>query len=375
MTFPTPPTPTPPPILTSTTPLSLQTATANGGTCNITDAENTLLTIFDQLITDSNSILQSRYQMQVDNAFWTFYNQEIGALVNLANVRGENPTERSLIYGQIMLIITSQYLPAVSTFIGDQIAEQAAIQNMSSDISAFIIQAETGFNTLSSVPDCNCTEDCTTDSCTNSCTVNQDCTNNYNFYSGIMALISENASYATPSSSSVSYSFSVSIAGNPNPFPELNILDFLTDVDLWSGNVPLSTSQSSQISTALLGIAYIFNPAAETDTVEPNTWTSMNLSGIASSICTWTQPYGSTSGGNDPTGAIATGNAPLVYTEPATIQSDLNTAAQTVEGIATSTQTIENFQVQEIDQFYGITNSIQMSQEQQCASMVKQQTA
>ncbi|MBS0627447.1 MAG: hypothetical protein JSS09_04475, partial [Verrucomicrobia bacterium] len=72
MTVPTAPTlPTiPSTILTvPSAPLSLTTSGANNGAtpCPIDDSENTLLTIFNQLITDCNSILLSRYQMQADN--------------------------------------------------------------------------------------------------------------------------------------------------------------------------------------------------------------------------------------------------------------------------------------------------------------------
>jgi hypothetical protein len=273
-----------------------------------------------------------------------------------------------------MLIITAQYLPAVSNFLGDQIAEQAAIQNMASDISAFVIEAESGFNALSSSPDCTCTDTCTTsttDTCTNECTHIDDCTNNYNFYSGIMSLVYLDTANTTPTNSSVNFSFTVSTPYAPSSgFIESNILDMLIDPDLWQNNTPLSTSQASQISTALTNIANIFNPTTETANVPVGTWTSMNLTNMNNAICEWNAPYGSSTLGS----TIYSGNAPLVWTQPATVQSNLNTAAQTVEGVATSTQTTENFQVQEIDQFYGITNSIQMSQEQQCASMVKQQT-
>ncbi|MBS0626735.1 MAG: hypothetical protein JSS09_00810, partial [Verrucomicrobia bacterium] len=324
-------------------------------------------------------ILLSRYQMQADNTVWSFLNQEIGALVELANTRGLNANARSLIYGQIMLIITAQYLPAVSNFLGDQIAEQAAIQNMASDISAFIIEAESGFNALSSSPDCTCTEDCnstsTTDTCTNNCTTSTtpDCVNEYNFYSGIMSMVYSDNGNTTPEqyASTINFSFNVLTPYAPaGGFFETNILTMLTDTDLWQNNVPLSSSQASQISTALLGIAGIFNPTTTTANVNPYTWVNMNLDDMSDAICSWNAPYGSTTLGNE----IYSGNAPLVWTQPATVQANLNTAAQTVEGVATSTQTTENFQVQEIDQFYGITNSIQMSQEQQCASMVKQQT-
>lgn len=385
MSAPTPPTPTPPPLLTVTTPLSI--ANPNAGNCSVSSADNTLLQVFEQLVTDSNSILISRYQMQADSNMWNYLSQEIGFLVQQANIPGINADQRSLIYGQIMLIITSQYLPTVSDYLGDQIAEQAAIQNMSSDVAAFIIESETGFNALSSSPDCSCPVNssgealCSTGDCPD-CTTTADCINDYNFYSGIMGLVAgTNGSTAAPASgttytgSSYSYTFTAALAtgtGTPITSSENNILAFLTDPTIWgpSGGGPLSSSQSSQISTALLGIAAIFNPSSETANVPTNTWSQMNLPDMASAICSWTQPYGSETQ-DDP---ITTGNAPLVWTQPATVQADLNTAAQTIEGVATSTQTIENFQVQEIDQFYGITNSIQMSQEQQCASMVKQQT-
>jgi hypothetical protein len=369
-----------PPILTTTVPESI--SNPNADTCNVSAADNTLLNIFNQLITDSNSILGSRFQQQVNSNQWNFLSQEIGSLVADANRPRINAEERSLIYGQIMLIITAQYLPTVSNYLGDQIAEQAAIQNMSSDISAFIIQAESGFNTLSSTPDCSCPTTCSTDGDCPGCTETTDCLNNYNFYSGVMVMLATSGSSVapdtgtTPSGTTFSYSFTASLDQGPNTQPiqssEQNVLSFLTDPTIWdpSGGIPLSSSQSTQINTALLGIATVFNPSVETANVPPDTWSTMDLPTIASAICSWTQPYGS----SDQTDFIATGNAPLVWTQPATVQADLNTAAQTIEGVATSTQTIENFQVQEIDQFYGITNSIQMSQEQQGAAMVKQQT-
>jgi len=377
-------------LLTLTTPSSLSNPYGGSSSCSISD--NVLLSIFEQLATDCNSILLSRLQAQVDNAIWTAVNQEIIALVAAAN-SGVGADQRSLIYGQIMLIITSQYLPAVSNFLGDQIAEQASIQNMASDISAFVIQAQSAFNTLGSSPDCTGTETSTTTSCVGNCCTNDctsttstsgtcnctstslDCTSNYEFFSGIMTMIAGiNNTVAPESGPNYSFGFTATVVSPTTgtiSSSELNILGFLTDTSIWgTSGTPISSSQYSQISTALIGIATIFNPSTTTANVDPDTWSNGDLSGIASATCSWTQPYGSSSA----SGTITTGNAPLVYTEPATIQSDLNTAAQTVEGIATSTQTIENFQVQEIDQFYGITNSIQMSQEQQCASMVKQQT-
>ncbi len=377
MGIPTPPTPTPPPLLTATVPLSLQDP--NGGTCAVSASNNALLEVFNQLLTDSNSIIVSRYQMQADSDMWNFLSEEIAFLVRSANSRGTSTDQRSLIYGQIMLIITSQYLPAVSNYLGDQIGEQAAIQNMSSDISAFIIEAETAFNTLSSSPDCSCPTTCSTDDCPG-CTTTADCVSDYNFFSGVMTLVAgTNGSTIAPDTGpgySFTFTATLQTSDGTKTSQEQNVLGFLTDTTIWgNNNTPLSTSQSSQISTALLGIATIFNPTTTSTTngnVALNAWSEMNLTNIASSICSWTQPYGS--GTNEADDPITTGNAPLVWTQPASVQADLNTAAQTIEGVATSTQTIENFQVQEIDQFYGITNSIQMSQEQQCASMVKQQT-
>lgn len=365
-------------ILTLTTPASL--SDPNGGTCNLSGSqENSLFLIFNQLATDCNSILLSRLGQQVVNAKWSAIAQEIATLVAIANTPGQSADQRSLIYGRIMLMITAQYLPAVSEFLGEQISEQAAIQNMSSDISAFIIEAENGFNTLGSEPDCVCTETCddstTSGGCTNSCSTTTDCLSNYNFYSGVMSLIAGIDSVNAPDSGpDYSFNFTATVQiGNTviANSSEINIIAFLTDTTIWGSSTPLSSSEASQINTALLNIATTMNPSTETDNIPANAWSEMNLSGMASAICSWTQPYGSA----DSSGEITTNNAPLVYTEPATIQADLNTAAQTVEGVATSTQTIENFQVQEIDQYYGITNSIQMSQEQQCSAMVKQQTA
>lgn len=385
-----------PTILTLSTPGSLQPASLNcqncnaDGTCSSTPCcdlspcssctgENPLLSIFQQLTTDCNSILLSRLQSQLDSTKWDALSRQIGELVALADLLKRDPNAQSLIYGQIMLIITSEYLPTVSSFIGDQIAEQAAIQNMASDISAFIIEAETAFNNLSSNPDCNSTENCSSSECTNTYTTTTDCTSQYELFSGIMTLIAgDNGtldSNPTTAIQSYSYSFTATIVG-PNSTTvtsssESNVIGFLSDSTFWQniGGSPLSSSQASQISTALTGITSIFNTAGANITAA-DAWNNMELDMISGAICSWTQPYGS----SDAASPIQTGNAPLVYTQPATIQSNLNTAAQTVEGIATSTQTVENFQVQEIDQFYGITNSIQQSQEQQCASMVKQQT-
>lgn len=385
-----------PTILTLSTPGSLQPASLNcqncdsDGTCSTTPccdlspcssctAENPLLSIFQQLTTDCNSILLSRLQSRLDSTKWDALSRQIGDLVALADLLKRDPNAQSLIYGQIMLIITSEYLPAVSNFIGDQIAEQAAIQNMASDVSAFIIEAETAFNNLSSNPDCNSTESCSSSACTNTYTTTTDCTSQYELFSGLMTLIAgDNGTFdsnPTTAVQSYSYSFTATIVG-PNgttvtSSSESNVIGFLSDSTFWQniGGSPLSSSQASQISTALTGITSIFNTAGANIT-EASAWNNMELDMISGAICSWTQPYGSSNASD----AISTGNAPLVYTQPGTIQSNLNTAAQTVEGIATSTQTVENFQVQEIDQFYGITNSIQQSQQQQCASMVKQQT-
>lgn len=378
-----------PTLLTATTPTSL--TTPNGQTssssCTVSESQNALLSIFDQLIVDSNSIILSRYSMNINSSQWDFLSQQIGILVNIAESPAVGANERSLIYGQIMLLITCQYLPTVSEFIGDQISEQAALQNMSSDISAFIVQSEMGFNALGSSPDCSCPTTCTTDNDCPGCTELEDCINNYNFYSGIMTLIAgTNGSTIAPASGE-NYNFTftatlITSSGNVVS-TESNVLAFLTDTTIWGDSVPLDPTQSSQISNALLGVATVFNPTTEdisNGNVALNAWSEMNLTNIASATCSWTQPYGSAGegdtytdeegGSNDP---ITTGNAPLVWTQPATVQAELNTAAQTIQGVATSTQTIENFQVQEINQFYGITNSIQMSQQQQGASMVKQQ--
>lgn len=412
-----------PTVLTLSTPASLQPASLNcsctnssgdcttcssGASCDLAPAsdactccgqsgckccqDNTLVQIFEQLATDCNSILISRLQSQYDSNKWNALSRQIGDLVAAADLLKRDPNAQSLIYGRIMLIITSEYLPTVSSYIGDQIAEQASIQNMASDISAFIIEAETAFNNLSSNPDCNSLESCTSSECTNTYTSTPDCTSQFELFSGIMTLIAgDTGTYDTSTDFQTetgtvpvqSYSFSfvatlsvgATSSSSNNSFStsssQANVIGFLSDTTFWQniGGTPLSSSQASQISTALTGITSIFNTKGANIT-ETNAWNSMDLDMISGAICSWTQPYGS-SEASDP---ITTGNAPLVYTQPSTIQSDLNTAAQTVEGIATSTQTVENFQVQEIDQFYGITNSIQQSQEQQCASMVKQQT-
>jgi len=397
-----------PTILTLSTPQSLQPASLNcqncnsDGSCSTTPCcdlaatgcdccgqagctccvQNPLVSIFEQLTTDCNSILLSRLQSQLDSTKWDALSRQIGELVALADILKRDPNAQSLIYGQIMLIITSEYLPAVSNFIGDQIAEQAAIQNMASDISAFIIEAETAFNNLSSNPDCNSVESCSTSQCTNTYTTTTDCTSQFELFSGIMTLIAGyNGTFdssPTTAVQSYSYSFTATVVGpggnslTPTSYQsQSNVIGFLSDTNFWQniGGAPLSSSQASQISTALTGITSIFNTVGANITAA-DAWNNMELDMISGAICSWTQPYGSSNAGEP----IETGNAPLIYTEPGTIQSNLNTAAQTVEGIATSTQTVENFQVQEIDQFYGITNSIQQSQQQQCASMVKQQT-
>jgi hypothetical protein len=366
-----------------------------------TNGSNPEFANFTALIRDANSLTSSRRQMNADSARWDVIARTIGLLVrdaNAANLSG-NQEQRSKIYGQIMLIITAEYLPVVSDFLGDQIAEQAAIQNIASDVSAFIIDAQTGFNNLSACPD------------------STQCDDNLRLYSGVMALIAGSSS-SIPEND---YSFTVTINGVAST--QSNIINFLTDVGIWgsTSTTPLTSSEASQIISGLGTIPTLFNtfqPLNGTGT-DPNSWNLEDYDTIDNDILMWTQPYpinggkscggdcatcnssnttGGTTGGCtgcdcDPTTSddcscdcdntdctncntcYCSNNAPLVYTQPNSLQEGINQASQAVETVATSTQTVENFQIQEIDQFYGITNSIQQSQEQQCAAMVKQQTA
>ena len=95
MAAPTPPITPSPPLLTVTTPLSI--LNPNAGNCPVSSSDNTLLQVFEQLVTDSNSILVSRYQMAVDSNVWDYLSAEIGFLVKQAKVPGLNVDQRSLI--------------------------------------------------------------------------------------------------------------------------------------------------------------------------------------------------------------------------------------------------------------------------------------
>lgn len=369
---------------------------------------NPELANFVNLIEDANTLSASRREMALDSAKWTAISNEIGRLVQLAVNLGQNNNHsadaRSRIYGQIMLIITAEYLPTISNYLGDQILEQAALENIASDVSAFIIDAQTGFNNLAACPD------------------ETQCTDNFKLYSGVMALVSGNSSLNN-TITGITYTFNLTVvdqsSGLQTNVAETNILNFLTDTNIWGSSTPLTTTETSQISSGLTSIGGIFNSGEDTTTF--NSWNDQDFVEIDTAINNWTVPYpadngtgcvdctgctncsGSCSSGcynnsscnsgagcdstsgtccsatcntnSGDTSCFCSNNAPLVYTDPNTIQEGFNQASQAVETVATSTQTIENFQIQEIDQFYGITNSIQQSQEQQCAAMVKQQTA
>ena len=346
--------------------------------------------IFAQLETDANAELSATQFLSLDSDHWDFISAEIGRLVAEAQLGNKSSDEVSLIYGQIMLIITCQYLPTISNYLGDQIAQQAATEDLASDVSAFVLDVENGFNTLAT---------------TNS----TDAQNS--LFEGTMSLIG-NTTGSVPSTTA-DFSFNVSynlittttdlgtgtstISQTTQSTTETSVLAFLTDPTIWfkttsidggpattSGVTPLSSSGATQISTAMADLPTIFNasqiivpygttgtagaPAPSNTNTVTSSWTDMSLGDLAEMTYTWTQVYGSSS--LIPTN-FGTSNAPLVYTMPNTIQADLNQASQAVQTVSTTQQTIQNFTVQEIDQYYGITNSIQQSQEAQCAAIVK----
>ena len=346
--------------------------------------------IFTQLAADANAALTAGEFLSLDSSHWNFLSKEIGILVELSHTPGKSSDEVSLIYGQIMLIITCQYLPTISNYLGDQIAQQAATEDIASDVSAFILDAENGFNALA----------------TTGTTASEQ-----SLVNGTMSLIGNSASTIAGTSYQFKVNYTLtttvtdlstgtaSISQSSQSTTEASVLAFLTDPTIWlkttttsgsspvqSGATPLSSSGASQISTAMIDIPTLFNAtqltvpygttgvadaAAPATTPYTNAWLNSPANGLAplgQITYTWTQVYGSSS--NIPTN-FGSSNAPLVYTMPNTIQADLNQASQAVQTVSTTQQTIQNFTVQEIDQYYGITNSIQASQESQCAAIVK----
>ena len=344
--------------------------------------------IYTQLAADANAELSATEFLSFDTSRWNAISAEIGALVALAQGPGKNADQVSLIYGQIMLIITCEYLPTISDYLGDQIAQQAATENIASDVSGFILDAENGFNSLATTYSTSSAE---------------------SLLNGTMALIGNSVGGMTGTTYSFSVEYEVLTTITSSDLTvaptytstsftktEASILDFLTDNTIWlktstttgsstttSGVTPLSTSGASQISTAMADIPTIFNATQQTVTygvtgsagsaapstsTYTNAWTDSALEALGDITYTWTQVYGSSS--LIPTN-FGQSNSPLVYTMPNSIQGDLNQASQAVQTVSTTQQTIQNFTVQEIDQYYGITNSIQQSQEAQCAAIVK----
>ncbi len=326
--------------------------------------------LYAQLQEDANVQLNSTNLQVVDSFKWDFISNEIGLLVDAANQGDISAEEKSQIYGRIMIIITAQYLPIVSDFLGDQIAEQASIQDLSSDVSDFLAQGQNAFNALSSASWSNTNGvTCETTGCATTATE----TEKQDLFSGVMSL----TGYTTGANDSSRYNYSFIVNRTiTNPFTgesitenivEPSVLAFLTDTRIWGDITPLGTEGKDQINSAMQDIIDIYN-SGESKTVS-SSWLNEELDNIASATLVWTQPYGASS--LDAT--YGSTNAPLVYTDPNSIQSAFNQGTQAVQTVATSAQTIENFQIQEIDQYYGITNSIQSSQQQQCSSMVKKQ--
>ncbi len=323
--------------------------------------------LYTQLQEDANSEIISRSLQTVDSFKWDFISNEIGLLVDAANQGDISADTKSQIYGRIMIIITAQYLPIVSDFLGDQIAQQSSIQDLASDVSDFLAQGQDAFNAISSASWVD--SDCDAQGCATTATE----TEQIDFFSGVMSL----TGYTTGAndSSKYNYSFTVNFTGlndtgtdfERRSIKEPSVLAFLTDPRIWGDVTPLSTDGSTQISTAMQDIIDIYN-SGEDETVL-NSWLNEDLEDIATASLIWTQPYGASS--FDTT--YGPTNAPLVYTDPNSIQTAFNQGTQAVQTVATSTQTIQNFQIQEVDQYYGITNSIQSSQQQQCSSMVKKQ--
>lgn len=336
---------------------------------------------FQQLEADANAEIVARYLAKYDNTQWDSINAAIGAMVAVADDPTLNGGDKSAIYDQIMIIITSKYLPTVSNFLGDQIYEQAAIQNLSSDISAFLADGQNGYNTLagssfdttSSDPASTCIQyDSKANKVYSTCDSTASETSREQFFQGVSILV-----YGGEGVSGSSYDFSFTVNYTQydsttqslvtHSYQEENVLAFLTDTRIWGDTTPLSADGSSQINDSLLSTISIFN-SGTAGTVE-NSWEDQDLEALATAPLIWSYPYGASSF----TTTYGAENAPLVYTEPNSVQSNFNQATQAVQTVATSTQTIQNFQIQEIDQFYGITNSIQSSQQQQCSSMVKKQ--
>ncbi|MBM3197951.1 MAG: hypothetical protein FJZ58_01690 [Chlamydiae bacterium] len=351
--------------------------------------------LYNQLETDTNNALLSRYLASLDQERWNLLSNEIATLVDDANIGGVSAGTKSLIYGRIMIIITAQYLPVVSDFLGDQIAEQAATENIASDISAFLLDAQNGFNSL-------CTDAQTLYTATTIEPGSDAYTNAAFLFDGVMGLVGNDAAtqgeVGTPDPITYDFSFVVNYLVFdataeeliPDSKNEQSVLSFLTDTNIWGDITPISSTVSGQISSAMDSVIAAFNAGttqakqAGTDQpvvqAETNAWVNANFTGLNYEAYWWQTPYGATSYqpiassadsnvGEQPT----SGDAPLVYTQSNTVQENINQAAESVQTIATSTQTVENFQIQEIDQFYGIINSIQQSQEQQCAAIVKKQ--
>jgi len=388
------------------------------GSSSIDSTDNPVFSggLYDQLETDANSVLISRYYATIDQALWNDLSNEIATLVNDANAGDISAEAKSLIYGRIMIIITAQYLPTVADFLGDSIAEQAATENIASDISAFLLDAQNGFNSLST--------DSEGVSVNGSPTVPasvddlvDDGNDAETLFDSVMGLAGNSVATSgqVPSSASSSstpvctsapaynYSFEVTYyTYNPadqtfvqQQASEDSVLGFLVDTNVWGNTTPISSSVQSQILSAMQLVVSAFNGGIQQGTIASsgdspttvgeNAWLCANLVYLNYEAYWWQVPYGATTlepiETTTTTNAITgettitaeSGNAPLVYTQPGTVQENINQAAEAVQTVATATQTVENFQIQEIDQFYGIINSIQQSQEQQCAAIVKKQ--
>ena len=327
---------------------------------------------FNQLFEDCNANMTAMNLQLLDEQRWDVLAQEIATLVAIAGEQERTAMEKSLIYGRLMIIVTAQYLPVVSEYLGDQIAQQAAIQDIASDISSFLADAQNGFNSLASSGSTSDTD------------------SQIGLFGGATAVTG--AVSGADNTAEYDFSFTVTFLkydetsetySEETQF-ESSVLNLLTDTYVWGNTTPLSSDGSSQISTAFIDIYSIFNSGEDQTTL--NSWFNRDLTALADATYTWTQVYGSSSGnpceGDVPTADetsstcdVGPENAPLVYTEPNSIQSDMNQATQTVQTVATSTQTIQNFQVQEINQYYGIINSIQQSQQSQNSSIVKKQVS
>ncbi len=306
---------------------------------------------YQDLQNDTDNYCAELNQMNTDQEILNQVSQELGSLLAAAK------TNPQLLFVAVMYMFTNA-LPAVQTYQGDQIGMLSAQENIGSDLRTYVNDIETAFNNGASTPSGQMGP--------NNIPANaQTMTNETND----LYLWTQYLSGKTPSATDIPNGESITGLVSSSPFTAGTSTD--------PGNAPLSTDTAGSIQSSLLDtmnqfVTWTGGAAGQgTEGAAGSGWG--NLGWEMGDMNYWyaqgTTPGATPSGGSSPSAPAAP--APQIRQ----VQNDLQQSNQNVSTMSTNVTTQEQFYAQEINQLYGIDNSIQQSIATEMTTMVQNQQA